>query len=539
MALGALLLEPRLAYPTSFDGKYSYLPMARELLAKGWAYMHEEASVSYAPLAFAWPALLGAHEYLVRYANIGLYCASILYAYLALCAAHGERAGLVGALLVAVCPTMPFFIADVMTEAPYIFLVAAWILCVARVARGGGAGWIAAGGLSLGLAVLVRPAAMYFAPLALAVLAWKRQWRLAALHGVACAVVGLWILRNALVFGFPAVAAGAGGALYFGVNPLVDGFDPPYYGMQFDSGIAQDSLSHLSIHGDRTLRAIGTLELLDTPLSILIPMFAHKALAFVFVSATADTWTDLPWVRAWRIAAVVFAAIGVAVHRRNPVVALLGGLIAYMVVVHTPLLYSYRYSVGAIDFPLALLAALGIAETLRSAGRTAAALVACSLALGAGLVQADSLRGSPMPERVPTEAAWVGEVDREAVVGRGEHLDFDIPPISREPWDMTILELDLAFEPVAGVRCETMVVRYRKGDQASFDPWRAIRVAVKQGGGMQRYDVGATVPLGLDRPGTIRIEPECSGTTRVAVGTAAVLLSRRERYYTGLYKARR
>jgi len=385
----------------------------------------------------------------------------------------------------------------------------------------------------------VRPAAMYFAPLALAVLAWKRQWRLAALHGVACAVVGLWILRNALVFGFPAVAAGAGGALYFGVNPLLDGFDPPYYGMQFDSGIAQDSLNHLSIHGDRTLRAIGTLELLDTPLSIVIPMFAHKALAFVFVSATADTWNNLPWVRAWRIAAVVFALIGVAVQRRNAVVALLGGLIAYMVVVHIPLLYSHRYSVGAIDFPLALLAALGIAETLRSAGRTAAALVACALALGAGLVQANSLRGSPMPERVPTEAAWVGEVEREAVVGRGEHLDFDIPPISREPWDMTILELDLAFEPVAGVRCETMVVRYRKGDKASFDPWRAIRVAVKQGDGMQRYDVGATVPLGLDRPGTIRIEPECSGTTRVAVGTAAVLLSRRERYYTELFKARR
>src|SRR5437868_5580638 len=156
-----------------------------------------------------------------------------------------------------------------------------------RLGVHGRGGWIVAGGLALGLAVLVRPAAMYFAPLALLYCAWKRQWRLASLHALASIVVGLWVLRNAIAFGFPAVAAGAGGALYFGVNPLVDGFDPPYYGMGFDSGIAQDSLSHLSIHGDRTLRAIGALELLDTPLSIVIPMFAHKALSFLFVSETA------------------------------------------------------------------------------------------------------------------------------------------------------------------------------------------------------------------------------------------------------------
>ena len=191
MALGALLLEPRLASPAAFDGTHSYLPMARELLAKGWAYLHEEASLAYAPVAFAWPALLGAHETPVRYANIGLYCLSILFAYLSIRAIRDERAGLIAALLVAICPAVRPFIADVLTEAPYIFLIAAWVLCVARVARGGGIGWIVAGGVSFALAVLARPAAMYFAPLAFVALAWKRQWRPAALHAVASVLVGL------------------------------------------------------------------------------------------------------------------------------------------------------------------------------------------------------------------------------------------------------------------------------------------------------------------------------------------------------------
>ena len=539
MALGALLLGPRLASPTSFDGTHSYLPMARELLARGWAYLHEEGSLAYAPVAFAWPALLGAHESLVRYANIGLYCLSILFAYLSIRGIQDERAGLVAAFLVAICPAVRPFIADVLTEAPFIFLVAAWVLCVARVARGGGIGWIAAGGVSLALAVLSRPAAMYFAPVAFLALAWKRQWRPAALHAVASVLVGLWVLRNAVVFGFPAVAAGAGGALYFGVNPLVDGFDPPYYGMQFDSGIAQDSLSHLSIHGDRTLRAIGTLELLDTPLSIVIPMFAHKALSFVFVSETAYVSGDLPWLRAWRIAALVFAAIGFARHRRNVVVALLGGLIAYMVAVHVPLLYTHRYSVGALDFPLALLAAIGLSQALRSAGGIAGGLVASALAVSAGLVHATEMRGSPMPERIPTEIAWERNIDEVAVVGRGEHVDLDIAPNAGGPWDMTILELDLAFDPVARARCETMRVRYRKGGQAAFDAWRVIRVPIKAGETVQRYDIGATAPLGLDGPGTLRIEPECTGIVRMGIATAAVLLSKRERYYTELHKARR
>jgi len=539
MALGALLLEPRLASPASFDATHSYLPMARELLARGWAYLHEEASLAYAPVAFAWPALLGAHETLVRHANIGLYCLSILFAYLSVRAIPDERAGLIAAFLAAICPAVRPFIADALTEAPYIFLIAAWILCIARVARGGGIGWILAGGLSFALAVLARPAAMYFAPLALVVLAWKRQWRLAALHAVASLLVGLWVLRNAIVFGFPAVAAGAGGALYFGVNPLVDGFDPPYYGMQFDSGIAQDSLSHLSIHGDRTLRAIGTLELLDTPLSVLIPMFAHKALSFLFVSETAYVSPDLPWLRAWRIAALVFAAIGFARHRRNAVVAIVGALVAYMVVVHIPLLYTHRYSVGALDFPLALLAATGISQAVRSAAGIAGGLMVSALAVGAGLVHATELRGSPMPDRVPTELAWEQDVDQVAVVGRAEHVDLDIPSSAGGPWDMTILELDLAFDPVPRARCETMLVRYRKLGQAAFDPWRVVRVPIQAGEFVQRYDIGATAPLGLDGPGTIRIEPECTGTVRVGIATASVLLSKRECFYAELHKARR
>lgn len=541
MALGAILLEPRLALPISFDAKASYLPMARELLAKGWAYMGEEASVSYAPLAFGWPALLGAHEYVVRYANIALYCAAIGAAYLTLERTHGSFAAIAAAFLVAICPTVRPYIGDVMTEAPFIVLVAVWALAVARVAGGGHRAWIVAGGLALGLAVLVRPAAMYFAPLALAAFAWKREWRLASLHGIATLVVAAWVLRNAVVFGFPAVAAGAGGALYFGVNPLVDGFDPPYYGMNFDSGLAQDSSSHLSIHGDRTLRAIGTLELLDTPLSIVIPMFAHKALSFLFVSRH-DIWDggSIPWLRAWRIAMVALACIAFAANRRDRLVVTLAAFVAYMVAVHVPLLYTHRYSVGAIDYPLAVLAAVGIGVTVRSTGRIAAVLVALCVAVAAGVAGATPAVGSPMPDRIPTEIAWLASIDRVAVVGAHEPIDI---PIAKDPatppWDLSMVQLDIEVEPVPRSRCTTMLMRFRRAAEPGFAPWRVVRVPLEAGPGPHRYTVGSTVPLALDGAGTLRLELECTAVATARVGALAIVLPRRERHYTERYKARR
>ncbi len=539
MALGAFFLSPRVANPVSFDGLYSYLPMARELMANGWSYLQRPESVAYAPLSFAYPALLGAHENAIRYLNIALYCVGAAFAYLALARTHGERTGVIAAFLVALCPTVRPYIADVMTEAPFIFLIAAWILCVARVSRGGGMAWVVAGGIAFGLAVLARPAAMYFAPLAFAWCAWKRQWRLAGLHAIAAAIVGLWVLHNAITFGFPTVSAGAGAALYFGVNPLVDGADPPYYGLQFDSGYAQDAPSHLSIRGDRNLLGIAKLELLDTPLSILIPMFAHKALAFLFVSSTDTSGIPIVLMRAWRVLAVLLAVVAVIARRREAVVAALAGFVLYMWMVHIPLLYTHRYSVGALDYPLALLAAVGLGEALRSAGRATATLVGASLALGVGLVHAERAPGTPMPERIPTEVVLQKNVAVDAVIAPPAPIDIDIPGPPGAPWDISMVQLDLAARPAKGGECPAIRVRFKRAREAAFVPYRVVRVPIEADEKMHRYTFGSTVPLALDGAGTLRVEMECTSAAIVRVGTIAVLMPRREMYYANLYRTRR
>jgi len=83
---------------------------------------------------------------------------------------------------------------------------------------------------------------MYFAPLAAVVFAWRafrhrreEDKRLAILHAIAAVGIALWIARNAITFAFPAVATGAGVALFFGANPLVDGFDRTWYQVSRDA----------------------------------------------------------------------------------------------------------------------------------------------------------------------------------------------------------------------------------------------------------------------------------------------------------------
>jgi hypothetical protein len=537
MALAALLLIPRLHAPVSFDGKYAYLPMARAVLDQGWAYMSRPESVAYAPLSFLYPALLGAREALVREANIALYCAAIAFAFFALKAASGARAGAIGALLVAVSPTLRPYIADVLTEPPFVFLIAAWALCVAKLADGGHRGWAIAGGIALALATLVRPATMYFAPLAMLFFAWRRRRPLASLHAIASVGIGLWVLRNALTFGFPTVAAGAGGALYFGVNPLVDGFDPPYYGMGFDSGLAQDSDSHLSIHSDRRLGAIAMTELRDTPLAVIARMFAHKLFAFLFVTSAETSGEPLAWLRAWRIALVVLAAAGVLAHRKSIFAMTIAAFVAYMAAVHVPLLYTHRYSVGALDLPLALLAAMGAVALARNAAHAAAALAIASVGIGIGLVQLSTAAPlSPHPERIPHEVVWLADVERETSIAPGTPIDIAITKDARTPpWDLSMLQLDLAASSVKPGTCTALRVRFRKAAEERFEDWRVVRVLLAPDGAMHRYTVGSTVPLALDGAGTLRIEPECSSAATVHVGALAVIAPRREVYYRDRY----
>jgi 4-amino-4-deoxy-L-arabinose transferase-like glycosyltransferase len=84
--------------------------------------------------------------------------------------------------------------------------------------------FVAAGALA-GLAVLTRPAMLFFLPLAAIWLAWRREWRGLALLALACAlVVAPWTARNAREYGrFVLVASEGGITFWTGNHPLAVG----------------------------------------------------------------------------------------------------------------------------------------------------------------------------------------------------------------------------------------------------------------------------------------------------------------------------
>lgn len=551
IALAMGLIRPLFAKPVSWDATHVYLPMARSVIADGWAFMQRPESLMAAPLSYVYPALLGAGEVTVRWANVALFAALIALAFFATRRAHSTRAAIAAAFMLAVSPTLRPYVCDILTEPPFFFLMTLWALAVAQVAGGKSAAWAIAGGVALGAATLTRPAVMYFAPAMVAVFGgwWLRMRRsgvapgaelrsagaLVAMHALALAVGAAWVVHNALAFGFPGIATGAGAALWFGVNPLVDGYDVVYFGMGSDAAIVHDSPSHLSLAGDRNLRSAAWLEFRDTPIAVLAKMYYHKTAAFLFVSSAEYADLPVPFLRAWRIAIFLLATMAIAYRRRSVYVATLAALAAYMVVVHIPVMYNLRYSVGALDIPLTLLAAIGLAEAAGSARRAAFAVAALVIGVGLGLTEvARAAPRSPMPERIAHEVVWMRNVDSAFDVGP-ERPGVEIP-IEKDPrtppWNFSMMEIDLAVTPLAReAGCGWMRLRYRAPAEKDFPPERFARVPIRPDARMRKLTIGTSFRPLLDKEGLVRMEFECFAPARVEIGKMAVILSQRHRYY--------
>jgi hypothetical protein len=344
------------------------------------------------------------------------------------------------------------------------------------------------------------------------------------------------------MFGLGSIAAGAGGALFLGINPLVDGFDPIYYGMGFDVGAVARDMHHLSLEADRLLRAVALVQLSDTPLPVLAEMFARKALAFVFVTSTDPSGEPLAALRAWRVALAILAACALIFHRRSPVVVAAGALCAYMVAVHLPLLYTHRYSVGALDVPLAILAAIGLAECLGRPVRLAFALTFAVLGVALGLVSmAHPGPGEPRIDRSPIEVIWSRDaaVHGLAIVP-GTALEIAVTEAPKlHPWDNSMITIALGVTPGdARGGCEALRLRYRKAGEAGYGEGRTVRVPIASDGRMRRITIGTTVPLRLNHEGVLRIELECPYPALLEMGTISIAAPRRALHYRERYLER-
>jgi 4-amino-4-deoxy-L-arabinose transferase-like glycosyltransferase len=147
--------------------------------------------------------------------------------------AAGPRSGVAAAAGAAVYPPLIWISAYVLSETLYAALALATVLLLqiavdrsdGATTRTAGTGMAAISGLLAGTAVLVRPAMIFFLPLAFSWLALRRRIVLAlALVATAALVVAPWTARNMRVHGRLIVVASEGGVTFWtGNHPLACG----------------------------------------------------------------------------------------------------------------------------------------------------------------------------------------------------------------------------------------------------------------------------------------------------------------------------
>lgn len=137
--------------------------------------------------------------------------------------AAGPRAAIAAGALAAVYPPLVWTPAFVWSETLFSVLALA---CVGLLTLDSGrAGASIGAGALAGLAVLTRPAMLFFLPLAIVWLSWRRRWIPALWLTLVCALVmAPWTLRNAREYGrFVLVASEGGVTFWTGNHPLAIG----------------------------------------------------------------------------------------------------------------------------------------------------------------------------------------------------------------------------------------------------------------------------------------------------------------------------
>jgi hypothetical protein len=532
LGLHAWLLWPHArSDEVPFDALHLYFPLAESLLREGWSFFATERSLQAPPFSFVYPAMLGVSAPVVKSVNFALSFVTLIMLARTASIAHSAIAGVVAAFLFALSPLLRPWLAAPLTEPIFIFLCAAWIWALAEWLRGGARTFVVLGALALSLAILTRGTLFYlpFAMLALfGGLAWKGQDPRGArgalvMHALALLPPVAFLLKNWMLFGFAFFATGAGNALYLGNNPLTGGYDPVYLGLVFDVGSIARDQSHLTLEAERLLGAAARVVVATQDLGAQLALHARKLGAFLFV--TNAEMVDHPLLlRSWRIALFVLAGMGAYALRRQVLGWALVLVLGYQIAVHVPVLFTFRYSVGAIDQWLVLLAAVGIATfaTDRRPRRIALATATLALALVGGVLV---YRYGGMPEPNVFGAArlrvWEGAPQRHRLEGSTE-IRIPIGDAPKfHPWNNHVLVLEAALKRAgADGACGWTHIAFQRHDSDRF----GVEVArhLRPDGNVRQLQVGATTPFRIDAEGVLRLRVECAGGGELDIRRTAV-----------------
>lgn len=547
-----------------FDASHYYIPYAQQLLSENFRFFTEEKSLRYPPMAYVYPALLGANQIAVKLFNIFLSCIIVLLLYRTGKSLHSSQAGLCAGFLFALSPQFHDLIPRVLTEPVFFFLTAGWLWCVTEIFLAKKY-WLALpGSIFFGLAILTRGSIYYFAFAVIVAASGmllrtrgesRRTWQnILLMHFVALLFPLVFIIKNWLLFDFPFFATGAGNALYFGSHPLVNGYELPYYGLGYDEGAISGEHDHLSVVGDRLLKGVALTMLSDRPWLDLLAAYLQKTGAFIFVSKAV--LTDSIWnFRTLRIVEITLSTIGLASVKSRPMQVFIGGLIAYQIAIHVPVLYSHRYSVGALDLWLVLLSGIGVAALIKSHNLRqilfTASLILTAVAAGE-FHRKYSAPLSPDIANVPHQVIWrrLGkDLAPSANIGftptgpgdfrlAGEPNALDIPVRGVSQLDQTgnyVLSLKLSIKADDETSCKKFRVLYKRLVDSGFSDNQSSRIRIQKMGQMLTYDIGATLPLALISDGDLRLTFECPAGTLVAIDNISIAEPTVAKDYKQLY----
>jgi 4-amino-4-deoxy-L-arabinose transferase-like glycosyltransferase len=251
--------------------------------------------------------------------------------------AAGPAAATAAGALAALYPPLVWTPAYTLSETLYSVLALGCAGLLTLDSRRAGVS-IGAGAL-VGLAVLTRPAMLFFLPLTIAWLGWRRRWRPAAMFALTCAlVIAPWTLRNAHEYGrFVLVASEGGVTFWTGNHPLATGEGD----MAANPAIKRANLALRARHPGMTPEA-------------LEPIYYREAVTFI---------RDQPLAWAWLMLRKVFftvVPVGPS-YRLHSSLYFGASILSYLSVLPFALLgLAALWRRGASPVPLLLLAAASV-----------------------------------------------------------------------------------------------------------------------------------------------------------------------------------
>lgn len=553
-----------------FDSLNVYLPYARALLTDKLAFFLDVRSLYVAPMAYIYPAFLGADPEAIKIGNTVLSCMIVLIMFRLGSLLHSRSAGIAAAFLYAASPILSEFKPIILSEPPFIFLTSLWLMAVAEIVCGRKA-FVPLAGIACGLMILTRGTYIYFLYAIFAVtlfMSWKGSMQqtgrqLFAAHSLALFFPLVVIAKNWMAFGYPGLATGVGAALYFGNHPLTDGYEAPYFLLGYDIGAVHHEFDPRSIEGDSLLKGVAILMLKHQTFIHILAVYFQKAFAFIFT--TKAVLPDTVWnLRSLRILEVILAVPGLFSLQPRLMRWFLGGALVYQVLVHIPVLYNPRYSVGAIEIPLILLAAIGLTHLLtgwKHRPRFLPRLASVSIFIIAAITAGELHRRysqALMPDilSVPHVEVYqwpkknLATLTGNGVVAQGNgayrntekewSLDIPIPELAlSKNEEYYIYSISMTAQTSRFVRsCGLGTVYFRSVDEPGFTEPKSLHFRIVSDGEPHYYHFSATYglsPLYPTKAGFLRLAGRCPKDSQIQLDNIVLSTSRVAQTYRNLY----